>query len=125
MRSFNGLAVVFGLLLLAIAVSYRIFDRYSEGTQTAVQSVVGGVADVSGVTRLYLGLTGRDLATKRHQGLSDAQQRGMTTTGVLWILGMLLLLYFGVRSGLRAFRSRSSPGEKEEVRQDPKPKRKG
>ena len=76
---------------------------------------------MSGVTTLYMGITGRDLATQYHRSLSDAQQRPLVVEGGIWFLAILLFLYVSVRVGLSTFRRRSHPSEKkDEIRQSPK-----
>ena len=87
-------------------------------SQTGLQGLIGGVADVSGVTALYMGMTGRDLATGYHHGLSDSQQRPLVTVGAIWFLVILLFLGVAVRVGLMTFREPHRPAKKkEEIRQ--------
>jgi|GEM_PF-6251905 hypothetical protein len=121
MRLFNVLAVAFGLCLLAIAMVCCVGERFTQENQTVLQALVGGVADVSGVTTLYMGMTGRDLATSYHHGLSDSQQRPLVTVGAIWFLAILLFLCVAVRVGLITLRGPHHPTKKkEEIRQSPK-----
>jgi hypothetical protein len=121
MRSLNGLAVAFGLCLLAIAMVCCGGARLIQDNQTGLQALVGGVADASGVTTLTMGVTGRDLATGRHQGLSDSQQRPLVVEGGIWFLAILLFLCLAVRVGLMTLRGPSEPTKKKgEIRQSPK-----
>ena len=125
MRSLNGLAIAvgMGLALLAIAVVCFVGVRFTH-YQTGLQALVGGVADASGVTTLYMGFTGRDLATNYHQGLPDSQTRPMVVVGGIWFLAILLFLCFAVRVGFMTLRGPSQPTKKKgEIRQSPnKPK---
>ena len=118
MRLVNGLAVAFGLCLLAIAMVCCAGERFMQNDQTSLQALVGGVADASGATTLSIGVTGRDLATGRHQGLSDSQQRPLVVVGGIWFLAILLFLCIAVRVGLTTLRGPSHPTKKkEEIRQ--------
>jgi hypothetical protein len=117
MRLVNGLAVAFGLCLLAIAMVCCAGERATQESQTVLQAFVGGAADVSGVTTLYMGMTGRDLATGYHHGLSDSQQRPLVTEGAIWFLAILLFLCVAVRVGLMALRGRENKMGKQKGKQ--------
>jgi hypothetical protein len=90
-----------GVGLLAVSTAYSAYDRYFNQNQSGLQSLLGGAADATGVTSLFAGITGRDLATQHHLGLTEAQQRQMLTEGSIQTVGSVLLLYGGVRSFLR------------------------
>jgi hypothetical protein len=125
MRLFNRLAVAFVLCLLVIAAVCCGCVR-SIDYQKMPQAAVGGVADVTGATTLYMGFTGRDLATGYHRGLSDAQTRPMIIEGGVWFLGTLAFLCVCVWVGLTAYRERYYPNkEMEEIPQSPKKRKPG
>jgi hypothetical protein len=63
--------------------------------------LLGGAADATGISAVYTGITGRDLATQHHLSLTPAQQRQMLTEGSIQAVGSALMLYGGVRSFLR------------------------
>jgi hypothetical protein len=90
-----------GVGLLAASTAYGAYDRYFNQEQSGWQALLGGAADASGISAVYAGITGRDLATQHHLSLTPAQQRQMLTEGSIQVMGSGLLLYGGVRSFLR------------------------
>jgi hypothetical protein len=90
-----------GVGLLAASTAYSAYDRYFNQDQSGWQALLGGAADATGISGIYAGITGRDLATQHHLSLTEAQQRQMLTEGSLQAGGSGLVLYGGVRSFLR------------------------
>jgi hypothetical protein len=90
-----------GVGLLAASTAYGAYDRYFNQEQSGWQALLGGAADATGISAVYAGITGRDLATQHHLSLTPAQQRQMLTEGSIQVVGSALVLYGGVRSFLR------------------------
>src|SRR5579875_2928752 len=90
-----------GVGLLAASTAYSAYDRYFNQGQSGLQALLGGAADATGISAVYAGITGRDLATQHHLSLTPAQQRQMLTEGSIQAVGSALVLYGGVRSFLR------------------------
>ncbi len=90
-----------GVGLLAASTAYGAYDRYFNQEQSGWQALLGGAADATGISGIYTGITGRDLATQHHLSLTPAQQRQMLTEGSIQVVGSALVLYGGVRSFLR------------------------
>jgi hypothetical protein len=90
-----------GVGLLAASTAYSAYDRYFNQDQSGLQALLGGAADATGISAVYAGITGRDLATQHHLSLTPAQQRQMLTEGSIQAVGSALVLYGGVRSFLR------------------------
>jgi len=90
-----------GVGLLAASTAYSAYDRYFNQEQSGWQALLGGAADATGISAVYAGITGRDLATQHHLSLTPAQQRQMLTEGSIQAVGSALVLYGGVRSFLR------------------------
>jgi hypothetical protein len=90
-----------GVGLLAASTAYSAYDRYFNQGQSGLQALLGGAADATGISAVYAGITGRDLATQHHLSLTPAQQRQMLTEGSIQAVGSALMLYGGVRSFLR------------------------
>ncbi len=66
-----------GMGMLAVSALSSAADRGFNQGQSVLQSLGGGLADATGVSAAYTGWTGEDLATGRHLGLTQAQQRQM------------------------------------------------
>ncbi len=79
-----------GMGMLAVSSLSSAADRGFNQGQTVLQSLGGGLADATGVSAAYTGWTGEDLATGRHLGLTDAQQRQMLGESGVQIAAMLL-----------------------------------
>jgi hypothetical protein len=90
-----------GVGLLAASTAYGAYDRYFNQEQSGWQALLGGAADATGISAVYAGITGRDLATQHHLSLTPAQQRQILTEGSIQAVGSALVLYGGVRSFLR------------------------
>jgi len=90
-----------GVGLLAVSTAYSAYDRYFNQNQSGLQSLLGGAADATGVTSLFAGITGRDLATQHHLGLTEAQQRQMLSEGSIQIGAWVLPSIF--KAGGRLF----------------------
>jgi hypothetical protein len=81
--------------------AYNVGDRICNQQQNGPQAILGAVGDVTGIGSLVTGITGRDLATLRHLGLTDAQQRQLITDGGVGTLLTAVTLYLGVRGFMR------------------------
>jgi len=79
-----------GVGLLAASTAYSAYDRYFNQDQSGLQALLGGAADATGISAVYAGITGRDLATQHHLSLTPAQQRQMLTEGSIQIGALVL-----------------------------------
>jgi hypothetical protein len=79
-----------GVGLLAASTAYSAYDRYFNQGQSGLQALLGGAADATGISAVYAGITGRDLATQHHLRLTPAQQRQMLTEGSIQIGALVL-----------------------------------
>jgi hypothetical protein len=79
-----------GVGLLAASTAYGAYDRYFNQEQSGWQALLGGAADATGISAVYAGITGRDLATQHHLRLTPAQQRQMLTEGSIQIGALVL-----------------------------------
>ncbi len=91
-------AAAIGFIITAISAASNVAGRFADG-QTITQSLGGGVADVTGINGLYIGLTNRDIATGQHQNLTSRQMGASFASGGAQLIGTIT----AIRGLLRGF----------------------
>jgi hypothetical protein len=111
----TALAVV-GAGMLGFGLGNSASNRYFNGNQNLAQAGVGAVADVTGASTLYAGITNRDIVSGQHLGLTIAQQRQQITEGGIQFG---LTVAGGVQAGRSWLRGRAPAATKPVAEQAP------
>ena len=100
----GGLAMFVLIGLAAVSLAASIGHRIAQG-QTVGQVIGGSLADLTGVSGVYAGITGKDIATGEDLGLSYEQRGEMFGQGLIQVAATAIGAYKGIRGGIRRFRA--------------------
>ena len=99
-----GLGIGVGVSLAGVALATSVGGRLGQG-QSLGEAIGGGLADLTGISGVYAGITGKDIAAQEDLGLSYEQRGQMFGQGLVQVAATAFGAYKGIRAGIRKFRA--------------------